>query len=272
MTFLTDTKIRLNDPCGRLHCGPGWCRTRQNSLALSDLEFWLVWRGKGWMKTRDREFVLFPGFCTLMRPGGIYDAGHDETIPLGITYIHFDVVQPTTGTRRVRTGGGWPEFFELGDVGYADAISSRIVALFPQDPATAAALMRGLLMDLLQRPESKSPTAGGRHALPHRQEILRLQSEIRTAEPGSLLSVSAMAARLHLAPEHFSRLFRQVTGQSPMGLILEVRLSHARHLLRESSLCMGEIAGRLGYGDVYFFSRQFKQKTGVSPSQYRKVL
>lgn len=271
MISLRNADIELNDPCGRLHCGPGWCRTRQNSLALSDLEFWLVWRGKGWMKTHDREFVLFPGFCALMRPGGIYDAGHDEALPLGITYVHFQVFETARGKRRKMACDKWPEFFELGDVEFFDALSGRIVELFRRDPATAAALMRGLLMDLLQRPDWKSAKAGGRFAIPQYQEIMRLQSLIRTGEPGSIPTVSAMAAGLRLSPEHFSRLFKQATGLSPMELILETRLSHARHLLRESSLSVGEIAERLGYGDVYFFSRQFKQKTGLSPSQFRNA-
>jgi AraC-like DNA-binding protein len=256
----------LNDPCGRLACGPGWCRTRENSVALRDLEFWLVWRGKGWMKTRDREFVLFPGFCALMRPGGIYDAGHDEAQPLGITYIHFDML-PVAARKASRS---WPEFFELEDYAYFEVVSRRVVELFGRRPETASALFRGLLMDLLARPAWKRPEEGGRFAQPHRREILAMVSALRSGSPEDLPTVSGMAERLHLSSEHFSRLFRQVAGQSPMAFLLEVRMSQARHLLRETSLGVGEIAERLGYRDVFFFSRQFKQKTGVPPLAYRR--
>lgn len=266
LIFVEDFEVQLNDPCGRLACGAGWCRTRENSESLQDMEFWLVWRGNGWMRTQEREFVLLPGFCALMRPGGIYDAGHDEEHPLGITFIHFSVKHRT----KRAPWPGWPEFFELADVEYLDAVSSRIVQLHLQDAPAAAALFRGLLLDLLWRPAWERPEEAGRLSVPHSREIAELAAAIRTGSPERVPSVREMARRLHLSAEHFSRLFRQVVGQSPMEMILDVRLSHARHLLRESSLGVGEIAERLGYRDVYFFSRQFRQKCGVSPMHFRQ--
>lgn len=265
MIFMEDLELRLNNPCGRLACGSGWCRTRENSESLRDLEFWLVWRGSGWMRTRDREFVLFPGFCALMRPGGIYDAGQDEEHPLGISYLHFSVV----GKSKRDFVSEWPEFFEMADVEYLDALSGRIIQLHHQDAPAAIALLRGLLMDLLGRPAWEKPGEAGRFAVPHSHEIAKLAADIRTGLPERIPSVREMAGELHLSVEHFSRLFRQVMGKSPMEMVLEVRLSHAQHFLRESSLSVGEIAERLGYRDVYFFSRQFKQKCGVSPLAFR---
>ena len=43
----------------------------------------------------------------------------------------------------------------------------------------------------------------------------------------------------------------------------------ARNRLRNSSATLETIAHELGYRDVYFFSRQFKQKTGITPNNYR---
>jgi hypothetical protein len=53
---------------------------------MTDVELWLVWRGRGWKPSHDRTFDLLSGFYALMRPCGIYDAGHDEAHPLGIIY------------------------------------------------------------------------------------------------------------------------------------------------------------------------------------------
>ncbi len=133
-------QIRLNDPCGRLPCGPGWCRTRENSLALQDAELWLVWKGRGWMRTRNREVELLPGFCALMRPGGIYDAGHDEANPLGITYLHFDAWTGRTFSRAMAAQlyRRWPEFFDVPDLDFYDSICRRIVQLFPQHSESRA--------------------------------------------------------------------------------------------------------------------------------------
>jgi transcriptional regulator GlxA family with amidase domain len=47
------------------------------------------------------------------------------------------------------------------------------------------------------------------------------------------------------------------------------RIQRAATLLSESSLTISQIADAMGYRDVYFFSRQFKQKMGQSPRTYR---
>lgn len=250
--------------CGRPRCGPGWCRTRENSLSLRDFEFWMVWTGRGFMRSRDREFVIAPGFAALMRPGGIYDAIHDVSDhPLGIIYLHFDVVSPAAGQETLRQA---PEFYEVSDPDFYDAMSQRILKWLPEDEKVAGRLLEALIEDLLRQPLRQNRQASGST---RQAEISGLVSWLRTASPEELPTVSELAARLHVSVEHFSRLFRAATGRSPMDFLLERRMAHARHLLRESPLAIGEIADRLGYRDVYFFSRQFKEKTGRSPTAFR---
>jgi len=74
-----------------------------------------------------------------------------------------------------------------------------------------------------------------------------------------------------MSPEHCSRLFRQVSGHSPKEYMLNIRMTHARHMLSESNLSVGEIADRLGYRDLFFFSKQFKAKTGLAPTAFRSL-
>jgi len=102
----------------------------------------------------------------------------------------------------------------------------------------------------------------------HRQEIIRLIAAL-SASPGPLPTVESWARQMHLSTAHFSRVFKASTGQAPRDFLIGARLSQARHLLTETNLAVGEIAERLDYADVFFFSRQFKQKTGLSPLQYR---
>ncbi len=264
--------LYLNDPCGRLACGPGWGREREVSLRLPDLELWLVWRGRGWMATRDRKFTLRPGFCAIMRPGGIYDAGHDEAARLGITYIHFHLLSDRRGAKK-RTPGyaNWPEFFEVSDLDYFYSVMRRIVELFPMDAKLATLVLSGLLQDLLRRPSLMEAATTSASSPFQYSAITQLTARLRSSgEP--LPGVAALAEELHLSPAHFSRVFKKCIGQSPLDFLVETRLARARHLLRETNLSVGAIAERLDYADVYFFSRQFKLKTGFSPLEYRKQL
>ncbi|MNJ01019.1 HTH-type transcriptional activator Btr [compost metagenome] len=51
--------------------------------------------------------------------------------------------------------------------------------------------------------------------------------------------------------------------------IIKTRIDRAQHLLLHAGMNVTEVADALGYRDIFFFSRQFKQYTGKSPSEIR---
>ncbi|MEM7624165.1 MAG: AraC family transcriptional regulator [Planctomycetota bacterium] len=65
------------------------------------------------------------------------------------------------------------------------------------------------------------------------------------------------------------RCFRRATGQAPHTFRLNARISAARTMLGETHQPIKRIASTLGYCDVYYFTRQFKQAVGLAPAQYR---
>lgn len=79
-----------------------------------------------------------------------------------------------------------------------------------------------------------------------------------------------LAAAVGVSESTLRRQFRGATGTSPHAYVLQRRAEEARRLLGETDLPVKAIAARLGYGDVYFFSRQFRQLTGVPPAAYRR--
>lgn len=79
-----------------------------------------------------------------------------------------------------------------------------------------------------------------------------------------------IAASWGMSLSTLRRRFRREMGESLHRYALRQRLLLARRLLRESSDPLKHIAERLGYRDVYFFSRQFKQWTGMTPARYRQ--
>jgi AraC-like DNA-binding protein len=79
-----------------------------------------------------------------------------------------------------------------------------------------------------------------------------------------------IADELGMAEVTFRRKFRAATGAPPHEYVLHARVAEAKRLLGESDLPIKSIAQRLGYNDVYFFSRQFKRFAGVPPALYRR--
>jgi AraC-like DNA-binding protein len=86
----------------------------------------------------------------------------------------------------------------------------------------------------------------------------------------SPIGYATLAEELGTSESTLRRRFHDATGTSPHGYLLQCRAAEARRLLGETDLPVKAIADRLGYRDVYFFSRQFRQLTGVPPATYRR--
>lgn len=84
------------------------------------------------------------------------------------------------------------------------------------------------------------------------------------------LSLQEMADHAGLSVSHFSYLFKQQTGYSPMDYFIHLKMQHACTLLSLSVKAVHEIALEVGYSDPYYFSRIFKKVMGMSPRQYRQ--
>ncbi len=80
----------------------------------------------------------------------------------------------------------------------------------------------------------------------------------------------ALARSLHISVSTLRRQFKRAMAASPHDYLLGLRVAAARRLLAESSIPVKEIAHKLGYKDVFYFSRQFRALAGVAPAAYRR--
>lgn len=85
------------------------------------------------------------------------------------------------------------------------------------------------------------------------------------------LAAEALAQRFHMPVHTLRRTFRHTVGLPLHTWFLNQRHHHAQQLLLESALTIEAIAEACGYQDVAFFSRQFKQLSGMPPSHYRRA-
>lgn len=86
------------------------------------------------------------------------------------------------------------------------------------------------------------------------------------------LSVASISDWLHLSPVYTGALFKQHQGKSIIASIHEVRMRHARELLRDSRVNVAALSKRVGYMTPDYFSRLFGATYGMSPSQYRSMM
>lgn len=73
------------------------------------------------------------------------------------------------------------------------------------------------------------------------------------------------------AEDYIRSHFKRITGKTPTAFLTDVRIKHACYLIDiyKNTLSLGQIAEKCGYTDYIYFSRKFKQQTGISPQSYK---
>jgi len=82
------------------------------------------------------------------------------------------------------------------------------------------------------------------------------------------LYLDEIASQLKVTPEYAGNVFSRETGKTFSVYLRDVRIEKAKGLLKDTDLKIYEIAYKTGYSDVKYFSRVFKECTGVSAKQY----
>ena len=87
----------------------------------------------------------------------------------------------------------------------------------------------------------------------------------------SSLSVEQLASLVHLHPNYFISFFRRYFGTTPAKYVFTIRMEKAKTLLKTTSQNVSSIAEQTGFLGVEHFSRRFKDYTGFSPSDFRRL-
>ncbi len=87
------------------------------------------------------------------------------------------------------------------------------------------------------------------------------------------LSLESIASAFHFNSSYLTKLFKKYTGETPLKYIIDLRIERAKKLIEtQPDLNMKDICTMVGYYDQHYFSRIFKNITGSSPSEYRRLL
>lgn len=87
------------------------------------------------------------------------------------------------------------------------------------------------------------------------------------------ISLDSIAQNLYLSPVYISKIFKEETGDSPINYLIRIRMEKAKELLAtEEFVSVKQVANKVGYDDVYHFSKLFKKHYGISPLNYSKKL
>lgn len=218
--------------------------------------------GKVHVIVEGKPCYLQPGESVLIGSGQWYMAYADDDAPLRLLWIQMECAGDPMTTLLNRK-------LELTDLTHR--IMQQVIEEWEhQRPYYVPVIthqMSLLLLLLLRQAEEAHWTAerpNGEH------EIIRRAQSCAAARCREKLTVPLMAQHTGVSPSYLTALFQKNLGISPGEYIRRVKLQESKRLIREGRLNFTEIAELLQYSTVHQFSRQFKDKFGMTPSDYAK--
>lgn len=227
---------------------------------MPDFDLWCVLEGRGWLRLGQKRHEVSAGQCVLLQPGSLPQGGHDPQNPLTVFACHFDLLGDRKALRELPPCDEprpFPDGLLLEQMARHALRSHRFDQHSPAG-RTELALWQ-ILLGLIPYPPSTPP-------LDHRVERCIEAIEGAPAKPWTIDSLAILAG---VSRAHFSRLFVEAIGESPIQFAIRIRIARAQTLLTETHMSVAEIAEALGYRDVFFFTRQFRQMTGLPPARHR---
>jgi AraC-like DNA-binding protein len=230
----------------------------------TDYHLLLVRSGKGTYTIEGRNVPLQAGRIVFLSHGIRHSAKPDRRNLPGIIPIRFglvsgdppqlvsDAVTPFHATGIVPNLGKYLCLFEALYECWAHR--SRI------SPGTRAHLLLAtVLCEMLHDLRTAAPAA---------EADLRMERARRHLEfhATSAFSARALADVVGLSPKYVCRQFKKAFGVTPKSYVARVRLERARALLTTAGFSVKQVAYDMGYSDPAAFSRAYKQRYGVSPS------
>ena len=128
-------------------------------------------------------------------------------------------------------------------------------------------LMMVLLRKAKEPQETKLRTPSAVH---NENQIVRKAQMFISAHIRERLSVPVVARHVDVSPSYLTALFHKNLQISPGEYIRRIKLQESKQMIRENKMNFTEIAAALQYSTVHHFSRQFKEKFGITPTEYAK--
>ncbi|MHB8128440.1 MAG: helix-turn-helix domain-containing protein [Mobilitalea sp.] len=109
------------------------------------------------------------------------------------------------------------------------------------------------------------------NSIDYTNHIVRATREYLELHYADDISLENMAVQVNISPQYFSKLIKKTTGFNFIDWLSMLRVKKAKELLTNSNLTVKEVCFMVGYKDPNYFSRIFKKRIGITPSEYIKT-
>ena len=249
--------------------------TRSANLHFHNcVEIGLCRSGRGKMIWNREEMSFQAGDVTLISPEVHHTTWSDAGTLSLWSYLFVDLekipgrdMKSPDSVRDLAASGGL--FFHAGESPWAARLVEGIIAEMKSQEEGYRDCVRGLMLAFVTLALRQLPAESSR-LLRENPVLMPALNWIRD-HYASDFTVADLAARCHLSPTHFRRLFREQIGTTPLDYLHQVRINAGCSLLLNSAESVASIAGQVGYSSLSCFNRHFLRVMGEVPSRWRKT-
>lgn len=252
------------------------------------VEIVLITKGSCTHKYHNTEVTLIPGDVFIIVPHEEHSYGIDSRVTIYNCQFYTEVL-----------GEDWRELKEISGIydmlvvepifraeincqeilhlspegiSYVEAILTKIIEEQENKSAGYRLVQKSyltLLLTILGRAwekqfESKSYEYNGKREL--LAEALKYLEDNISYE----LNISDLALKACMSSHYFRKVFKEVTGLTPIDYINKIRIKKAVRQLTEDSCTVAKVAETVGINDTNYFSRLFRKTMGCTPTEFRK--
>ena len=237
---------------------PGYYVERTNSPEIV-VEY--VMSGKGHIERDGKKITVSAGDMYILPEGDTHIYYSDPVNPWkkiwfnasGPLFGELCNVYNLSGKLVFRSLDGYTLMKKMLDLCYSENLSANEIN-------TRAALILMEIIMLMADHESE--------AISEDAEKLRTYLDLHITDK---ISLGDMAAHIFKSESQTLRIFKKAFNLTPYDYLTKTRITLSKTLLRGLSLTIKDIAFRVGFNDEHYFSTIFRDKTGITPSDYRKM-
>lgn len=223
------------------------------------------------------RIVVPPDSCIFFAPNAFHSGDGVTRSTATVNIVSFDSNSPAMhyfDNRLFALDGQQRERLRCFFADCFDTCESRKGGVFAREHVGAHTLQilkaeLELFLLGLYREEAVGETPSNRKQ--YRKESFRALSNYMKAHLGERLTLAALATACSMSETAIKSLCREFCGCGPIEYLLSLRIAAAKRLIRESGLSFTEIAVATGFGSLHYFSRVFKERTGITPTDYAKA-
>jgi len=245
---------------------PAIFRPVAEGRVLPEFQIIYITDGEGSFSCGDETYKVNPGCVMLVLPGlkhmykPLLETGWHEYW-VGFKGAYF--------SRLLEEGRLSPEhvFFQTGlhniILSFFNQIFEEVRSQRPLYQLKTCALIMSLLAEVLTRERRKEQPN-------YYETIVAKAKYLMESNVYSAINLVSISEQLDISTSRLNEIFKTYTSMTPYQYYIHIKIHKAESLLEQENIPVKEAAFRMGFEDQYYFSRLFKNKTGFSPSEWKK--